>query len=70
MKKAAKKQLIEESDGEEDGKILLDALQKVSSCFMESRKESFDMDAMIEEIAESFPKNSIRSSLTQKSRSG
>jgi len=31
MKKAAKKHLIEESDGEEDGKILLDALQKVSS---------------------------------------
>jgi len=57
MKKATKKQLVEDPVSEEDAAILFDALQKVSSRFMESRRGDFDMDAMIEEIAESFPKN-------------
>jgi bifunctional DNA-binding transcriptional regulator/antitoxin component of YhaV-PrlF toxin-antitoxin module len=56
-KKAARKQLIEEPVSEEDGKMLYEAFQKLSSYFIEYRDGKMDIESIIGEVAESFPKN-------------
>jgi bifunctional DNA-binding transcriptional regulator/antitoxin component of YhaV-PrlF toxin-antitoxin module len=58
MKKPeAKKQLIEEPVSTEDAALLFDALQKVSSHFIESSEGKADVETVIREVADSFPEN-------------
>ena len=55
MKKALKKQLINEPVSEEDAEILFNAFQKMTAHFMESHDGTADMETILKEIADSFP---------------
>jgi bifunctional DNA-binding transcriptional regulator/antitoxin component of YhaV-PrlF toxin-antitoxin module len=54
-KKATRKQLIEEPVSEEDAELLFEAFQKMTAHFMESPNGTADMEAILKEIADSFP---------------
>jgi len=55
MKKAARKQLIEEPVSEEDAELLFEAFQKMTAHFMGSSDGTADMEAILKEVADSFP---------------